>query len=383
MYAPDDYNGATILLVIMTYYGEFFFTSENNFFFILMLSIKMFNLLFKEDIDSFQLSIQDDESKKSILFLDFASIFSCLAVKYSCWVYLLRHCILYSKNRNMIYVFIIYIILEKTIYYASPRPSKEIIGDKINFAEFINQQKNMNIVFSCNKKKLLEDIKKNYEESVYDEFKGYLNDYIDAVDRLIVWRRRSKEEMFPLQESIRRGDIIIDFNCCEDYDDLSLMPEEMKNYYIARMNLEGLLFACLGSPYVLYSMASFHTPMQNHGYCLLGDIKDNKHASCCNGESLLILNDFHSKNPNYPVGLVLKLLKVKLEEDFYGRGFVDLSKIKDNEGRQLNISDIKQSLSSNTKTFYVDKILSRKSGKMNKFFSTSLPDILRWLDEVM
>lgn len=375
LYAPDNYNGtymSIVLLLIMAHYGAFWFTLENHLLFISMLSIKVLNLLFKEHIDSFQLSIQNGKSKKSILFLDFAFIFSCLALKYSCWFHLLIHCIVYSKNRNMIYVFIIYIILEKTIYYGPY---------KINFAEFINQQKNMNIFFSYDKKKLLEEIEKNYEKSVYDEFRLYLNYYINAVDTWRVWR--SEEQMPPLPKYIDSGYIFIDFNRCEDYHDLSLMPKEMKNYYIATMNLEGLLFACLGSPYVLYSMASFYIMIKNHGYCIRGDIQGNAHTPCYKGDSSLILNDFHDMYYNYPVELVLKLLKVKLEEGYYHKGLVDLSKIKDNEDRQLKISDIKQSLSSNTKIFYVDEILSRKSGKMNKFFSTSLPKILRRLDEAM
>lgn len=288
----------------------------------------------------------------------------------------------------MIYVFIIYIILEKAIYYTSRRPSEGIITkeleDKINFENFISNQKNMKIVFSFNKKQLLEEIKKNYEESVHDEFEIYLNNYINAVNQRIACFEKDEDKV-SFQKSIKGENIIIDFNCCEDNHDLSLISEKLQRYYVARMSLEGLLFACLGSPYVLYSMASFYTLMKNHGCCMLGNIKDNGHAFCCHGYYLLILKDFHSENYNYPVELVLTLLKVKFEEGSCQKGLVDLSKIKENEGRQLKISDIKQSgpLSSNKKTFYVDNILFPKSGKMNKFFSTTLPLILRWLDEAM
>lgn len=73
-------------------------------------------------IDFFQFSIKNNEYKNHLL------IYSLLLIglNYFMWIVLLANFIIFSQYRNFIYLFIIYILIEKAIYCASKGQKKAI-----------------------------------------------------------------------------------------------------------------------------------------------------------------------------------------------------------------------------------------------------------------
>lgn len=159
------------------------------------------------------------------------------------------------------------------------------------------------------------------------------------------------------------------------------------------MELAGIFFAFLGPRYILYSMACHNVPMRSHGYCIGNDISHGKHARCKNGNFSLIMNDFTSIDVDYPVELIGKLFQINTENDFSGtqNGVVDLTKIKDNENKQIGniITQVEESHGARDDTKIIQYKIKKKlkpsviEKTINSIYRITLPDILRCFDYIV
>ena len=347
-------------------------------------------------LNDLQSSIKNNENKKILL------IFLCLLPvvlgKYFIWIFLLDDFISFSEHRNFIYLFIIYITIEKAIYCA-------FCWNEINFEDFISGHKNVQISFTFNQDKLLNKIKEDYGQEIYDDVYNYFQRYKENGEAVMLNKIDYKFINFLKICDSERNKLIINFNHTHDYSVFNLSEEQMreltkdkkqqlkegvklKDYFVAKMELSGLLFACLGHSYLLYSIASFDTLMRNHAYCINGNMDSNAHATCKNGNYSSIMKDFNQWNVNYPIELIEKLLKINVENDFSANesGFIDLNKIKDNKGNLLKLGNIKREFfngeeindSENIISYKIEKIIKKEKMNFKKICLKTLP-LLRFL----
>jgi hypothetical protein len=389
LYHVDNYtcfNAITFIFIInILLYISGFFTPKTFILFASILFIKMLNLIPLDKLDTIQSSIENNQYK-IILLIDFLKFCLFLGVRYFAWILLLGHCISVSQYRNFIYLFIIYILIEKAIYCASIKQSK----GQIDFEYFIRDHQGIKFSFSFNKNRLLEKIKTTYGDDLFNHVNNYftileeltvtLRDYLDRVRwQYIPYDFRSFLEV--CGNNTVQDKLSINFNVLTDE-----MAIQCRDYFVAKMQLAGILFALLGPQYVLYSVVCHDVVMRNHAYCTGDDIKKNGHTKCKNGKFGCIMKDFINNNYDYPVDVIEKLIKINLENDFSAEkdGFIDFNKIKGQKGEKINnfITKLKPGEEINPPegiiSCKIEQIINKPKMHFKKFYLKTL-SLLRFL----